>query len=83
MLNCKQVTELISQNLDTPIPWIQRWRIKLHLLMCHSCSAYLKQLKFIQKVLLTMDGHYQDIKLSKQAKQRIVNRLRDKFLKVL
>lgn len=73
MLNCKQVVDLASKSLDDSVSWQQHWRMKLHLMMCSNCRRYIKQLKFLQKVVLTMDGQNSKIALSAQAKERIRN----------
>jgi len=45
MLNCKTVVKKISS--DEKISWMHRLEIKLHLMMCHHCGKYAKQLKLI------------------------------------
>jgi len=68
MLSCKQTIELTSKNLDSTLLWHQRFSMKLHLMVCHNCRRYMKQLKFLQKVMNSMDEQNSDIQLSEQAK---------------
>ena len=75
MLKCKQITELASKSLDTSIPWLQRFEMKLHLMMCKSCNQYVKQIKFIQKAISAIDNHGENIILSAEAKNRIKTKL--------
>ena len=75
MLKCKQVTEMASKSLDTSIPWLQRFEMKLHLMMCKSCNLYVKQIKFIQKAISGIDKQGENIILSAEAKNRIQEKL--------
>ena len=75
MLKCKQVTEMASKSLDISIPWLQRFEIKLHLMMCKSCYQYAKQIKFIQKAISGIDKQGENIILSAEAKNRIQEKL--------
>ncbi len=76
MLTCKQVTELSSKKLDASIPWYTRIQIKIHLLMCKTCAQYEKQIKFIHNLSKSIDKHYQEYALPKDAKQRINENLK-------
>ncbi len=71
MLSCKQTIELSSKNLDASLSWYQRLGMRLHLMVCHNCRRYIKQLRFLQKVMTTMDEQHSDIHLTSQAKKRI------------
>jgi len=75
MLNCKQAIELSSTQLDKPLPWLQRWRLRLHLLLCKSCQRYMQQIRFIQKAAQTLDQHYKEILLPDPARKRISKRI--------
>lgn len=75
MLKCKQITELASKSLDTSIPWLQRFEMKLHLMMCKSCNQYAKQIKFMQKAISSIDKQGENINLSAAAKKRIQKQL--------
>jgi anti-sigma factor ChrR (cupin superfamily) len=44
MLNCREVTEKASDYLEQTLSWQQRLSIRLHLLVCHHCRRYLRQL---------------------------------------
>ncbi|MGH8557395.1 MAG: hypothetical protein ACRESZ_08020 [Methylococcales bacterium] len=48
MLSCKEVTDLASRALDTPLVWRQRFgmRLRLHLLFCRLCRSYLRHCVF-------------------------------------
>ena len=76
MLKCKQVIDLASNSLDTKIPWSKNWQMKLHLILCKTCSRYLRQLKFIQKAAASIDAQCRNISLSSDAHDRISAKLK-------
>jgi predicted anti-sigma-YlaC factor YlaD len=45
MIKCKDVPELASDYLDGDLPLSKRIALRFHLLICHSCRAYLQQLR--------------------------------------
>ncbi|NOU01490.1 MAG: zf-HC2 domain-containing protein [Gallionella sp.] len=49
MLNCKQASELLSQALDRDITLREKILLKLHLLICHGCSNFSKQMTVMRK----------------------------------
>lgn len=77
MLNCKQMVDLVSQSLDTSLPWWKRLEMKMHLLICKTCHRYLQQMQFIHRMARTIDSHNGHIKLSQQAKDRIKQSLKN------
>ena len=79
MLSCKETTELASKALDTSLPLKQRIQVRLHLFMCKICSEYVKQLRFLKRVMEDYD-HRMDIGqtegLSDEARERIRSHLK-------
>ena len=57
MLTCKEVAALASKALDTRLAWSERLGMRMHLLLCRMCSRYIEQLRFLHKVLGTLDAH--------------------------
>lgn len=49
--NCATVARLISANMDQKLSLIRLVRVKLHLLRCHHCRRYRKQLRIIRELL--------------------------------
>ena len=49
MLNCKQASELLSQALDRKMTLRENISLRLHLLICHGCSNFSKQMRVIRK----------------------------------
>ncbi len=57
MLTCKEAAALASKALDTRLSWRERWGMRVHLLLCDLCQRYIEQLRFVHKVVGTLDRH--------------------------
>jgi hypothetical protein len=51
LLSCKEVSQLVSQGLDRRLGWLERARLRLHLLICDGCTNFNKQMQFLRKAL--------------------------------
>lgn len=49
MLNCKEVTHLLSQAQDRKLALGERLPLSLHLAMCQGCRNYGKQLDLLRQ----------------------------------
>lgn len=49
MLNCKEVTHLLSDSQDRKLTIRERINLEMHLAMCKGCSNYRKQMEFLHK----------------------------------
>jgi Putative zinc-finger len=47
---CKEVTRLLSQGMDRPLPLRTRVALRLHFTVCDYCRRYAKQLRFLRQV---------------------------------
>ena len=45
MLRCREVTELVGADAVARAPWRTRLAVRLHLLMCRHCRAYVRSLR--------------------------------------
>ena len=80
MLNCKQVTRLVSQSMDARLPWYQRLSIRVHLLYCVWCRRYAAQVKFLRRAtnaLATEPFGGEDSRLPDDAKEHMRERLQE------
>jgi|CXWL01.1.fsa_nt_gi predicted anti-sigma-YlaC factor YlaD len=49
MLNCKQASELLSQALDKNLSLREKISLRLHLLICHGCRNFSKQMTVMRE----------------------------------
>lgn len=71
MRQCKQIADLVSQQMESKLPWSICMEVKMHLLMCKNCHRYAKQLSFMQSELNQLEENLNSITLAKPAKERI------------
>ena len=83
MLSCKDVTQLISESMDTSLPVGKRIGVRIHLLMCRFCARYERQLLLIRETLRRLvateeePGGPSRESLSVEARERIKRSLRN------
>jgi hypothetical protein len=51
MLTCKDASHLISQRLERPLPFRQRWGLRMHLWLCASCRQFERQMDLMRLAL--------------------------------
>lgn len=49
MLNCKDVTRLLSESQDRELTLYERVQLKMHLAMCRGCANFDRQMQFLRK----------------------------------
>lgn len=49
MKNCKDICALLSESMDRPLGWRERFSIKLHFMLCRNCTRFLQHLQFLRK----------------------------------
>lgn len=79
MLNCKEASELMSQHMDADLPFGKRLSLRFHLMMCHGCTNFLRQIQFLHKAAQRWHLHDSEAlpRLSSEAKRRIVRVLHE------
>ncbi len=79
MLNCKDVTHLVSQSLDRRLSWRERLGVRLHLMICDACARFARQMQFLRAAARRMAqrDEPQTGALSEQARERIGRALGD------
>jgi len=79
---CDVITRKISESMDHPISFRDRFRIRFHILFCAFCKRYRRQLMAIRDMLEKNRGRLEDEDatdtpvLSPDAKERIKHSLR-------
>jgi putative zinc finger protein len=51
MLNCREVTRLVSQGLDRRLGWGERLRLRLHFLLCDGCANFRRHVLFLRRAM--------------------------------
>ena len=51
MLSCQEVTQLISESFDHPLPFRKRIGMQFHLLICKWCDRFRRHVLFLQDSL--------------------------------
>ncbi len=78
LMSCKRATELIEKRSVTDLSLVERFRLKLHTSMCHACSEYAMQSKFLQKAIakwFTEHEHFEETKLPKPVKKSVIKEI--------
>ena len=71
---CHDITRLISQSMEGPLPWRTRVAMRVHYWICVWCERYSDQLGFLREVLHACPGNGAEAmrgELSPAARQRI------------
>jgi hypothetical protein len=78
MLPCKDVSEKLSTHMDTPLPFTDWLKVRMHLLLCKYCLRFYRQLQLVRKIckINEIPETDADISLSLQAKARMKTNLR-------
>ena len=48
---CKEVHQLVSEGLDRKLTFIERMRMRLHLLVCDACTRFNHQMALIHTAM--------------------------------
>jgi len=78
MLNCREVSRLVSQAMDVRLSWSQRLGVWVHLLYCVWCRRYAAQVQFLRRAtkdLAAQSLDTPDQKLSDEAKAQMRQKL--------
>ena len=80
--SCQDMTRLLSEAMDRPLPPGIRIRMRLHFLICKWCERYKNQLVFLRQALRRKPDEMEDeatgpsTSLSAEAKDRLKHILR-------
>ena len=77
MFSCKKISSMISESMDSDLPFYKRMGIRIHLMMCALCRRYQLQLLFIRSFLQQSDDLEENSSqsLSPKARKRIEKRI--------
>ncbi len=74
MLDCKQVSQIISQSLDRNLTMQERFALKLHLFICKYCKRHSQQMLTLRVAIKQMTASIENdhnIEMPSAAKKRI------------
>ncbi len=50
MMNCREVSELCSQEMDRPLKLVERVSLGTHVMMCAGCSNFRSQMRALRQI---------------------------------
>ncbi|MDP2786826.1 MAG: zf-HC2 domain-containing protein [Pseudomonadota bacterium] len=75
MLTCKDASHLISERLERPLGFQERWGLRMHLWICVSCRQFVRQLTLMRLALRKLGERAKadaaGAELSPEARERI------------
>lgn len=60
MLNCKEVTRLLSEGQDRPLGLAEKMQLEMHLAICQGCRNFRTQLAFLRAACRRYLGGHDD-----------------------
>ncbi|GAA4020842.1 zf-HC2 domain-containing protein [Actimicrobium antarcticum] len=45
---CREVHQLVSEGMDRELTFVERARMRFHLLMCGACTTFIRQMGFLR-----------------------------------
>lgn len=83
MLECRDVSKLVTHSLDEPLTMRQRLRVRWHLFVCRYCRRFQKQVFWLHGVLRQkseslIENETKDVCMSDDAKERLKKALEQK-----
>jgi hypothetical protein len=49
VLNCRQVSHLVSEAQDRRLGLLERWRLRVHLKVCEGCRHFSDHMQFMRQ----------------------------------
>lgn len=59
-IGCHQASKLISAGLDQTLPPAERARLRLHLVLCHTCRGVSEQMQFLRRAVRALGPQRDD-----------------------
>jgi hypothetical protein len=77
---CTEMTHLISEEMDHPLPFFTRLKMRVHYLMCCYCERYKNNLHYMRSAFRSLHEHVDELStaaLSAETKERLKQTLRN------
>lgn len=79
MYTCKKATVLIEKEQSETLSLLTKIRLKTHLMMCGTCTAYKKQSQLLSNWIKNKKTtNIGDVGLSEDSKQEIIKKMKKK-----
>ena len=77
--SCHDISRLSSQAMDARLPWITRFRMRVHYLICAWCRRYRRQLAILRRAVARLGNEAPESApaLPSEARERIRKNLCD------
>jgi hypothetical protein len=82
VLRCREISKMVSESMERPLPFRQRMQVWMHLAMCGLCNCFARQLRLLRRAAhehpdrLDIDVDDPEARLSEEARERIRAALR-------
>jgi hypothetical protein len=79
---CTEMTHLISGEMDHPLPWFVRFKMRVHYLMCCYCERYRDNLHYMRSLMQRLQDRVNEVatlSLSFEEKERMKRVLREEL----
>jgi len=83
MLRCREISNLVSESMEHPLPLRVRMQVWMHLAMCRLCFGFVRHVRLLRRAArenparLTADESAAAAQLSEHARARIKAALRE------
>jgi hypothetical protein len=51
LVTCREASRLLSRRLDRPLPFGERVKLRLHLLVCDACARFERQMALLRAAM--------------------------------
>jgi hypothetical protein len=75
---CTEIARLASEACDRKLTWRERWRVRMHYLICDWCRRYTEQLRLLHRLtpqLAEKAPQFRQRPMPAEARQRLKRRL--------
>lgn len=74
--SCREVTRLLSEELDSPAALRRPWRVRMHLIVCSACRLYERQIRWMRASMRAVAERL-PLRMPPERRERIRRALRE------
>ncbi|CAN5180779.1 hypothetical protein BH09BAC5_BH09BAC5_03140 [soil metagenome] len=79
VLSCQKASFLIEKGHASPLSFMERLQLNMHLKICDKCAAYKQQSRIIESLLQKQAYDFTEFKLADSSKARMEKIVRDQM----